>query len=759
MTSIDDTPSTFGYGTFELPPLPAKADAVRKLAQRLQSTLQLDEDTSTALAQASTDPAAVRVQLTQPLAGLSTIQGKSLLILTTRMWAPWLCPPADEIQRHITKKLTRSSSGGTVPPLPSRSTVEETSGGATIAWPNLADRNWHLADNARIYEQQEDPDSDLWIMADEGGIHTPLVVIPQTLTFKDGSPADHRLRIADGMRRYYATRTTLQRPEMLQRLNIDPADMDAAWNLDRPALLRVVTTLRTACEAKDEILRETARHLASVIALPVHVVVGQVSRNGTQTLLGQAANRYGDTVNLLHSSIRHWHTGDDSKRPRVQQIGTSLINGLPIPQAEIDSELLRTLPARLKARLSRSPQAPTRALSYGLDRTSRPAVRLVWWCRAVAALGGKPATALAGFAQHHTGTLAEALTGDLLRCTTYLMEEDPGAAWPPGDYRDPNSHPDSLALLVHDAENIDAVAQITSDGTGGWLTHPRERNAQHIALAELALRGLLPTAHPSDQYQVPDRLLAHRHLLSRAARTPDNEPITLVDHSGRTVTGTDSHPVTLESGWLDRNDFKGQKEPKNARYQMLLPTAPALPYPGVSHIFQLRHGVTLTVPSTPLSALEEQDDPDADLAQILRRWFPDATDLVMTDWEDLFTVGVMVGSVFVRIHDRSMEREAARREQRWYPEGRPPGTKDTLPLDAPDSGFPDGTLLGVGAHLVTGYDGPDGASDAAVFEALMEETSEEIIQEADDATRRHEAASGRTYHMPVVPLPAAGSAK
>jgi hypothetical protein len=396
--------------------------------------------------------------------------------------------------------------------------------------------------------------------------------------------------------------------------------------------------------------------------------------------------------------------------------------------------------------------------SFGSDPSgTKQAARFVWWTRAVAQLGGTPATAVAGFAQRAAGEEGLSVQGvsrSLLACASHLMEEDFGAIYPPGDYRNGESRPNSLTLLVADAANIVPVAALTGDGRGGLLAHPRFFNAVHVALAHLALSGLLP----ADASRI-EQIAGHVRLMSQVAQWwAGAQRSYFVRPDGEVHRDEMGRPVALDERTLKRDDLPWPKR-LDAQFGYLLPPTAKHPYPEASHVFRLRHDVVYTIPAEGLDEDSVEATPEA-LAKVVRRWFPDATGITLTDWHDKFITGVMVGSVFVRLFDRRGELEDARSRGIWYPEGRPPGTKDVLDFDTPDSGAPVGTLLGTGNWLTETVGSGIGVDMADADEAWYRELDDEIIQEVDDALEVQKAADteagqtpGSRWDIPVLRLP------
>lgn len=736
---------------FTLPPKVARMDAVRKLAARLTEVTGLGETGALTLAEAAVDPAAVRAALTRTLPGLTARKDAHLQIIPTRVWTPWTTPPADEMLRYGSKK--RFPVGDPqVPPTP---TPVETVDGISLEWPNPADRAWHLKDNEDLYGQDVYRDS-LRLFPERGGIVHPLVLMPQTETFADGSETLASLRIVDGNYRYYGVTDLLRRYAALDPdglaghlgADITPEIFQAALERDRPALLKVINAVREACAKAGDGQHVGVHYLATALSLPAHVVVGTVEPNtGRVRPLGSEQDHHLTASGVTHHAMLQWHSGSPA---RVVATGQQTYNGLLLPEATVDTELIETATKRLRVR-----GVPKEAIFFGEGPTDvRTAARFVWWCRAIRQLGGTPATAAAAFALHtepHDTPWPQSISGPLLACATHIMEEDFGSVvFPPGDYRDPETLPDSLSLLTADARNLTAVAALSSDGRGGHLAHPRFLNAAHIALAHLAFIGALPAKDP-----LPDRITGHAQLLSHIATAwASTQTAHFVRADGTLYRDADDRPVPIDERTLNRDDLPWPTEP--TRPVPLTPPSGPRPY-GATHIFRLKHGVTYTIPAEPFDKSALTADPEA-LAAVVRRWFPDATGIVLTDWSDKFITGVMVGSVFVRLFDRQGEREDARSRGVWYPGGQPTDAKDVVDFEGADSGAPVGELLDAGNWI--GYPNAGAVTDADAVERWYEELDEMIIQEADDALEAQKAADDKKGHpvdvrwdVPVLRLP------
>ncbi|MFE9412393.1 hypothetical protein ACFYN0_26895 [Streptomyces sp. NPDC006704] len=745
MTSTLGTSEVFDNAAFALPPTVARMDAVRKLAARLTEVTELGETAAATLAEAATDPAAVRTALADPLPGLTAHREAHLWVIPMRVWTPWVTAPANEIPRYRSKKrLPANPSNTDVPPLP-RSV--ETADGLLTVWPSAADRAWHLADNEDLYAKDVHA-ARLRIFPDKGGVATPLVLIPQTETFADGQDCEHSLRIADGRRRFFVVRDVLEDYADLDAAmlaghlgtDITPDIFKAALARDRSALLKVVNAVRGACAAagdgNDFQQHVGVHYLATALSVPAYVVVGTADAVTSERFPLGAHRGYplGASYALSDGMVR-WHSGEGYEAKLVST-GQRAVNGLRLPEASIDSELLAVADKRLLAR-----QVPRDVVDFGRGREgrTRAAAQFVWWCRAIAQLGGTSATAVAAFASHTEGRWPEQISGPLLACASHLMGEDRGPLFPPGDYRNAEARPDSLSLLSADADNLAAVAGLTPDGHGGVLAHPRLRNAQHIALAHLALIGALPPHEP-----LPTRLTEHHHLLSHIALAwSSGQTALFVKAQGGTMPD-----VPIDERTLTRDDLPWPKAASSVSW--LLPPSVKRPY-DATHLFQLRYGVDYTVPSMALDEARIEATPES-IASVVRRWFPDATGIVLTDWQDKFVTGVMVGSVFVRLYDRQAEREEARGRGVWYPEGRPAGTKDVIEFDSPNSGVPVGYLLGTADWLGAGGRALD--VDEA-NDALFTELDDAIIGEIDDALGAQEAIDARGGSGPDRRLPRA----
>lgn len=746
MTSIPDT------AAFALPPQVAKMDAVRKLAIRLTETLGLRDPAASTVAHAVTDPTAVRNALAEPLPGLTAQPDSHLQVIPTRVWTPWVTAAADEAPRYLSQKVLPVAD----PTVPKSPKSEETSGGLAFAWSSLADRDWHLKDNRKLYDKDIYADS-LRLFPDKGGVVHPLVMVPQAEIFADGTRTPDLLRIADGHRRYYTVQDLLERYASLDEEGlsghfgpgaITPKTFRLALHRDRAALGKVVNAVRAAClkagDGNDFQQLVGVHYLATCLSLPAYLVVGTVDPVTSE--VRPMGSRVGDSASVdstLSFGMLSWHTG----RPaQLVVTGQRSFNGLMLPEAAVDTDLIKVAARRLQVR-----GVPKQIIDFGTRMSGpRPAARFVWWCRAIQQLGGTPATAVAAFAEHAVteegGGWPESISRPLLACAAHIMEEDRDAIYPPGDYRDAEVRPDSLSLLVSDARNLTPIAALSSDGCGDTLAHPRFRNAQHIALAHLAFIGALPGEQP-----LPERITSHVHLLSHVALAwvGTQNPV-FVKQGGGVHHDADGRPVIIDERTLSRDDLPWPKTEKEIGY--LVPPTREHSYPEATHVFKLRHDVVYTIPRQQLDIEEVESTPES-IAKVVWRWFPDATAVVLTDWSDKFITGVMVGSVYVRLFDRRSEREDARHRGVWYPEGRPEGTKDVLDFDTPESGAPVGRMLGVRELL----EGNDAMDMLEIEEIWYRELDDDIINEVDEALEIQKERAQREpsrYEIPVLHLPA-----
>lgn len=744
-------------GTFALPPKPAKLDAVRRLAVSLTEVAGLGETAALTVAEAVVDPSAVRSMLSKQLPGLTAFEKAHLLVIPTRVWTPWLSAPADEMLRYGTEKRYPASDPE-VPPTPS---ATETADGLVIPWSKRADRDWHLSDNESLYNKDVYRDS-LRIFPEKGGIINPLVLMPQTETFADGSDTLNSLRVEDGRYRYYGVMDLLNRyaqlaPEKLAaHLGTDtvtPEIFQAALERDRSALLKVVNAVRDACikagDGNDFRQLVGVHFMATMLSLPAYIVVGAVEPNSSRThsLGSRPGGGYG-AANALRIGMLRWHGGSPAQ---LVQTGQQTYNGLQLPEARVDADLLAVADKRLLAR-----QVPRSVVDFGYRTEGvRAAAQFVWWCRAVAQLGGMPATAVAGFAAHSKEPWPESISRALLACASHLMEEDRDAVYPPGDYREAEARPDSLSLLVADAQNLVPIASFTVDPKFGVLAHPRWRNAAHIALADLALKGALPAQEP-----LPERIVNHVQLLSHVAVSWATGQTACFVNADGAVHHDAGRPAPIDQRTLGRDDLPWPARETSIGY--LLPPSGKRPFEA-SHVFTLRHGVTYAVPVVELDDMDVESTPES-IAEVTRRWFPGATAITLTDWSDKLVTGVMVGSVWVRLYERGGEAEDARRRGIRYPDGRPAGTKDVLDFDTVDSGTPVGMLLG--RDWPGASESGVGVDMGAVDEEMLRELDDDIIQEIDDALEAQKAADAKkgdkvdTYwNVPVLRLPELKGAK
>ena len=740
--------------SFALPPKVAKLDAVRKLIPRLTEVTGLGETAATVLAHAVTDPAAVRNALAEPLPGLTAHPESHLRVIPARVWTPWLAAPADDIARYGNKKRFPVSD----PSIPRTPQWEETSDGLTLEWDSPADRDWHLEDNRKLYASDIYRDS-LRIFPEKGGIITPLVLVPQTETFRDGAESVSLLRIADGRYRYYGAMDLLKRYAALGQSQlvghfgpdvITPEVISAALKRDRSALAKLVNAVRDACLHADEQSEDGqfigVHYLASVLSLPAYIAVGTVDPVTSEIRpVGTDTGYPTGTGYALDRGFAQWHSGQPA---RVLATGQREYDGLLLPEGSVDDGLTETAVKRLRAR-----GIPKDVVEFGQDWSKAgAAARLVWWTRAVKQLGGSPATAVAAFARHSGEPWPQGVSRPLLACASYLMEEDIDTVYPPGDYRNNEARPDSLSLLAADARNLAAISALTPDGHGGVLAHPRWRNAVHIALAQLALIGALPV-----EESLVRRVAEHPHLLSHvAACIGQGQTPVFVRPDGQPYRDGEGRAVPIDGRTLLRDDLSWPKG-YETRLTYMVPPPSKHPY-AASHVFKLRHDVVYTIPTESIDEMEIEATPES-LARVVRRWFPDATGITLTDWSDKFITGVMVGSVFVRLFDRRGDREYARSRGVWYPEGSPAGTKDVLDFDMLQSGAPVGMLLGAGDWL-TVNDETGGVDLAEVDETWYEELDSAIITEVDDALEAQKAADAERgqapdtrWSVPVLRLP------
>lgn len=728
---------------FALPPKVAKLDAVRKLAVRLTEVTGLGETAALTVAEAVVDPTAVRAMLAEPLPGLTASKEAHLQVIPTRVWTPWLAAPADEMLRYGAQKRYPIADS-TVPPIPS---ATETADGVAVQWPNQADRAWHLDDNERLYGKDVHRQS-LRVFPEKGGIVHPLVLVPQSETFADGSDTLNSLRVEDGRYRYYGVMAMLRRyaglpPEELAGhlgADITPEIFQAALERDRAALTKVINAVREACikagDGNDFHQLVGVHFMATTLSVPAYITVGTVEPNsGRAHPFGSASNGGHGAISALRLGMLRWHGGDGSAQ--LVRTGQQAHNGLQLPEARVDSELLAVVDKRLQVR-----QVPRSVIDFGYGKKgAKAAAQFVWWCRAVGQLDGTPATAVAGFAAATEGPWPEGISQSLLACASHLMEEDRGTVFPPGDYRENEARPDSLSLLVTDARDVPAVAGLSSDGKGNVLAHPRFHNAVHIALAHLALIGALPAEEP-----LPERITGHVHLLSHVALSwAYSQTALFVRAGGAGYQDAAGRVLPLDERTLSRDDLPWPKTHTPVNY--LVPPSAPHPYEEATHVFRLRHGVVYTIPAGPLDESTIEATPEA-LAKAVRRWFPDATGIVLTDWSDKLITGVMVGSVFVRLFDRKAESEDARSRGVWYPEGRPPGTKDVLDFDTATSGAPVGTLLGAGDWLQETVGNGVGVDMVEADEAWYEEFDSDLISEVDEALEIQKAGGTESGDKP-----------
>src|SRR5690606_7456337 len=440
----------------------------------------------------------------------------------------------------------------------------------------------------------------------------------------------------------------------------------------------------------------------------------------------------------LETGLTAWHTG---KEARVVATGQKEYNGLLLPEGSVDETMVEVAVTRLRAR-----GVPKDIAEYGASATAPAAARFAWWARAVRQIGGTPATAVAAFAVTSGSPLSQGISQALLTCASYLMEEDIDIIYPAGDYRTEEERPEPLTYLVTDARNLTPVASLSQERKG-LLAHPRWRNAMHLALAHLALTGALPSRGP-----LPGHVL-NPHLLSRVALAWVTGQIPVVATAdGTEIRDAEGRTIPIDRRTLGQPDPEWAKRLPYGRVEHMTPPAePATP--GASHAFTLRHGVEYTIPTT---ALKEVEATPESVARAVRRWFPGATGVTLTDWSDRLVTGGMVGSVWVRLYDRSGERDEARHRGAWYPEGRPAGTKDEVDPERNDSGFPVGVLVGADEWSA----GRDTVDAVEAEEVMVEELDGEIIQQIDDALEVQKAADEKAgkgpdirWDVPVLRLP------
>lgn len=746
---------TLDTASFTLPPAVAKLDAVRKLIPRLMEVTGLGETAAATVAHAAVDPAAVRAALAEPLPGLTAHKESHLRVIPMRVWTPWLTPPADDIARYSTQKRYPASD----PSIPKTPRWNETQDGLVLEWDSPADRDYHLEDNRKLYALDIHRDS-LRIFPESGGIVFPLVLVPQTETFQDGTEPAHRLRVTDGRYRYYGVMDLLERYAALDQAGLDghfgpgvvtPEVFRAALDRDRRALAKVVNAVRDAClriEGDLEAHQFVGVHyLASILSLPAYVTVGAVDPETSEIRpMGTATGYPTGTGYALETGMVRWHTGSPAK---VVSVGQVEFNGLLLPEASVDTEMIGVAAKRLRAR-----GVPKDVIEFGSAPDVAAAARLVWWTRAVRQLGGTPATAVAAFAVHSEGPLSQTASRPLLKCASYLMEEDFEVPYPFGDYREREARPDSLSLLVSDVRNLAPVAALSDDGRGGLLVHPRWHNATHIALSHLALMGVLPAT----EKPLPEHIVSNIRLLSEVATAwaAGRAPV-VVRPDGAVHRDGQGRTVPVDAHTLNRSDMPWPKG-YETRVGYLMPPPAKHAYDGASHVFKLRHDVIYTVPQEPIGEVEATPE---NIAAVVRRWFPHATGVTLTDWSDKFVTGVMVGSVWVQLFDRKGEREDARSRGVWYPEGKPPGTKDILVFDSPESEVPVGSMFGIGDWITEacGEEGP-GIDMVQVDECMFEELDSDIIQEVDDALEAQKADDVKKgqeprerWDIPVLRLP------
>lgn len=739
MSASLDSMTFYDSAAFVLPPKVAKMDAVRRLIPRLMEVTGLGETAATTVAQAVVDPTAVRAALAEPLPGLTAHRESHLQVIRTRVWIPWVTPPADDVPRYRSRKRYPISSSD-IPRVPR---PEETRDGLTLTWESPADRAWHLRDNEELYDSDTHAGRER-IRPEKGGIFAPVVLVPQVESFRDGSESLHLLRLVDGCRRFYAADELLRGFAELGDLEmahvgdgLTPEIFRAALRRDRSALGKVVAAVRDACTTAGYVGGRQqyvgVHYLASVLSVPACIVVGTTDpTTGEVRPMGTSIGYPTDVVYTLNAGVAAWHCGSPA---RVVATGQKEYNGLLLPEAAVDTELIDTTVKRLRAR-----GVAKEIAEFGVKPDKRAAARFTWWTRAIRQLGGAPATAVAAFALHSKGPLPQNISRSLLACASYVMEEDFDIVYPPGDYRDSESRPDSLTLLVGDAKDL-AVAALSSEGRGRLLAHPRWRNAAHIALAHLALIGALPAQEP-----LPDRIVRNPRLLSQVALSwaSGRFPTPFVRPDGE-VYRDEGRVVPIDERTLTRDDLPWPK-PWEADLTYMMPPAVKHPY-NASHVFTLRHGdgaVVFAIPTEPLESLKVEATPES-IARVVRRWFPDATGITLTDWSDKLVTGVTVGSVWVQLYDRQFEQDEARSRGVWYPQGRPAGVKDVIDFDSANSGVPVGEVLGATDLTVFSIETVEDA-----VEAMCAELSDEIINEIDEALERQKAADTENGKAPNV---------
>ena len=698
-----DTASLLDTASFVLPSTPAKAEAVRKLEARITDALSIGPAAAETIAQAVVDPTAVRRDLGSALPGLTATRERNLQVVPARVWTPWVLPAADEIPRYGNRKLTPFNDPS-IPPLPGGFELC-TPEGFPVHWSSRAARAYHAADNRRLYQSDADAYR-MRLFPEKGGIITPLVLIPQIETFGQEGEREPSLRVLDGVRRALAAREVLEdwaSAEQLPFEGITPQLVAAVLGRDRSALLELVEALRRLCAREEETplgyADITAVHyLASAVTLPAYIVVGS-SDTRTSEIRPLGAERELDLA--LGTAISSWHRPGGGAR--VVAIGQRHLAGLSVPGAQIDDELLATLEDRLAAR-----RVPQRVIDTGYGRIpdTRPALRLAWWCRAIKEVGGNPATAVAGFAAAQEETWPSAISRSVLAVAEELIG-DTSIVYPPGDYRARPARPDSLQLLVSDADALTALAAVTADGEGGLLAHPRLHNARHIALAHLALTGTLVEAVRAEG-EVPERVALHTALLAKVAEcwAAGRAPV-FAKPAGGLYRDSDKQPVPIDARTLTRDDLPWPTDPVPVGYLL---SSNARGAAGASHLFELRYEVEFTVPHGQIGAYDPEPGLEG-VAVAVRRWFPRATGVAFTDPEDREIRGVMVGSVFVEFQ------EGSRRAP-----GRPPKTSDVLVLNNRGA-VPDGELLRPDGELI-GID--------EVLEQMLEEFSELSDQAGDE---------------------------
>lgn len=748
------TEESFDTSVFVLPPKVAKLDAVRKLTARLTEVTGLGETGARTLAHSVVDPAAVRALLTEPLPGLTAHRESHLRVIPTRVWTAWLTPPADEIARYSSRKVYPVADPN-VPLLPR---VKENRDGLTVSWKSRADRDFHLGDNKKLYDSDVHV-SRLHILPRMGGIVDPLVLVPQTEEFQDGSTPLSLLRITDGHFRYYAAQELLERYADLEQTDLDghfgpgkitPEVIRAALGRDRTALDKLVNAVRDACTkigyAGENQQYIGVHYLASVLSVPAYIAVGTTDPVTSEVrTMGTDTGYPTGVVYTLSHGMGAWHSGNPA---RVVVTGQHEYQGLLLPEASVDEKLIEVAARRLRIQ-----GVPKEVIAFGTDtKDVRAAARFVWWTRAVRQLGGTPATAVAAFARHAEpdgGSWPQSISRQLLAAAAHMMEEDIDVLYSPADYRDPETRPNSLSLLVNDIRNLTPVAAVSDEGTGVLLAHVRWRNAAHVALAHLALTGALPPEEP-----LPEHILDPRLLSWVALAWADNRMPVLHDSAGRAVP--------IDARTLRQGDPMLPRTSPGRRLQYMSPPSGGVPFEA-THVFKIKHDVVLTIPSGAVDEDGITADPDT-LATVVRRWFPGATGITLTDWSDKYITGIMVGSVFVRLYDRKSESEYARDRGVWYTDSDPDEAKDVVDLDRVDSGAPAGDLLGAGSWLAErDFDRSEVGLDL-VYEAMAEELDDLIINEVDEALEAQAAADDkgtngqeylrpRDHKIPVLRLP------